>query len=219
MTQMRLFLILLFSITALVITSHRSIAGEELFNAGKSDSSIKPFVFPKSMVVIPSCYPNKGGCVFIFPGVGVLGFDKEIGPKISLIAEILENEKAIKKYLVRLDPARIAPATRGEGLKGYLYSRQALKELGKQHDVDFLFLFRRTIFHPPPRFIRTQGLIYLVRQDKLLTVPFNDQIFKLNVPDFKKKMEEVNQIGLKQLAKDARRVIMSHKFEKRRSNY
>jgi hypothetical protein len=192
-------------------------AEEDLLDIRKSDTAIKPFVFPKSMVVIRSCYLDAGGCVFLLPTVGVFGFDQEIGPKIGLISEILENKKGIKKYLVRLDPARIAPATQGKDFKGNL-SRKFLKHLNKQYDVDFVFVTRRTFFHPL-RSIRTQGVIYLKKQDKLLAIPFNDQTFKLNAPDLKKKVEEASQAGLQQLAKDARKVIHSYKFEKRRSNY
>ena len=55
--------------------------------------------------------------------------------------------------------------------------------------------------------LMTQGLIYLTRQDKLLVIPPNIET------------DSTGHKGLQKLAKDARKIIMSHKYEKRRSNY
>ena len=226
MTQIKFSSILLFTVLWLAATGMPAFAEDDLFDFRKSDTAIKPFVFPKSMTVIRDCYPDEGGCIFLNPEPGMGGIDKAIVANLRCIKEALNNEKAIKKYLVRLDPARIAPSTRGKDYKAGSISneldlsKRILKELGKQFDVDFIFVFRRTIFHTKrPRFIRTEGRIYLVRQNKLLIVPSNDQILELDTLDLKKKMKATNQTGLQQLAKDARKVIHSHKFEKRRSNY
>ena len=214
---MRFLVILLITLLIFATDSNRVYADYDLFEIGKSDTAIKPFVFPKSMVVIRSCYPDKGGCVFLSPELGFAGPDEDILPKFKLISEILESNKGIKKLLVRLDPARIAPATQGEDFKESL-TQKSIKLINKQYNVDFVFVTRTTFFHAL-RSIRTQGIIYLTKQDKLLAIPFNDQTFKLNTLDLKKTVEETMQAGLLQLAIDARKIIHSHKYEKRRSNY
>ena len=196
-------------------------AAEDLFDTGKSDSAIKPFVFPKSMVVIrnssPGYLPVKSD---IMPGG--YNYPEETYQRLKPIEKkFLENEdptnKFLKKYLVRLDPARIAPSTRGKDFE-YTLSRKALRELGKEYDVDLLFVFRQILlidFGSKPWVIQTQGLIYLARQDKILIIPSNDHELRSSHPDFL----SINQKSLKQLGKDTRKIIHSHKYEKRRSNY
>jgi hypothetical protein len=192
---------------------------KSIFQIKKSDTAIKPFVFPKSMTVIRSCYPNENECLFLYPDSGIVGIDKAVSKNFEIIAKVLNDEKAIKKYLIRLDPARIAPSKRGKDPKELYLTKRKLKEIGKRNDADFIFIFVRTINHFPPRSIQTQGRIYLVRQNKVLVVPSNNQALELNTPNLTKQLEEINRNGLQQLAKDARKVIHSHKFEKRRSNY
>ena len=230
---MRFSLIILFSFVLLANTLESKklnpryfFYGDDVFEIKKSDTAIKPLVFPKSMTVIRECYPENWGCLLLDPEPGMGHIDKAVVENSKYIHEAIDNEKAIKKYLVRLDPTRIAPSKRGKDhealsiLNEMDISKRVLKELGKQYDTDFIFVFRRTIFHiSRPRYIRTEGRIYLVRQDKLLVMPSNDQILELDVTDLQKRLQDINRNGLQQLAKDARKVILSHKFEKRRSNY
>ena len=192
---------------------------KSIFQIKKSDGAIKPFVFPKSMTVIRSCYPNENECLFLYPDPGIIGIDKAVSRNYEIIAKVLNDGKAIKKYLIRLDPARIAPSKRGKDSIELYLSKQKLKEIGKRSHVDFIFVFVRTINQFTPKSIETQGRIYLVRQNKVLVVPFNQQALELDTPNLKKHLEDINRNGLKQLMEDARKVIMSHKFEKRRSNY
>ncbi len=191
---------------------------ENLFKTGNTDSAIKPLVFPKSMVVIRSCHPD---CLSLESDQKPMA----IAPKTTtlrlqrLLILFSKNEedhrKAVKKWLVRLDPARIAPATRGEDFTETV-SRKNLEKLGEKHrSADFLFLFHQAlVFNRKPWAIRTRGIIYLTKQDKLIALPFNDQ----NLGP-KNEIEIPIHLGLQQLAKHARKVIHSHKYEKRRSNY
>jgi hypothetical protein len=50
-------------------------------------------------------------------------------------------------------------------------------------------------------------------------IPANETATVFNENNWKAKIAEINHRGLKKLAEDSRKVIMSHKFEKRRSNY
>ena len=148
------------------------------------------------------------------------------------------DKTRVKKTLLKIDPTRIAPVFLGEDLlmnpKGYwLYGKE-----NKKHKVDFIFYFRIVFNHGSwDANILTEGRIYLTRQKKVLVIPSNRQNVPfrhpsvgdkgkriINVPpdilaNMKNIMKEAHLNGLQQLAKDARKVIMSHKFEKRRSNY
>jgi len=190
-----------------------------VFQRTKSDSAIKPFVFPKSMIVVRSCYPTGNDCLFMNPEPRFPGLDATAAKNQEIIAKVLDDGKSIKKYLVRLDPARIAPSKRGKDSKEAFISKRVLKKWGKQYKVDFIFVFSRTINNSSPRSIKTGGGIYIVRQDKVLVVPSNTQSIKLDTPNLIDHLNNINRIGLEKLAKDARKIILSHKFEKRRSNY
>ncbi len=215
---MRLLFTLLTTLMILVTGLEKVHAQVSLFDAGKSDSAIKPFVFPKSMVVVRN---SSAGYLPVKPDMrGGYNFPEETYQRLKPIEKgFLENEgptnKFIKKYLVRLDPARIAPSIRGKDFD-YTLTRNALKKLGKEYDTDLLLVFQQSInILSEPWMIQINGLIYLARQDKILIIPSNDHELKSSQPDF----ISINQKILKQLGKDARKVIHSHKFEKRRSNY
>ena len=214
---MRFLVILLMTLTILTPGLSYLHAEEDIFDIGKSDTAIKPFVFPKSMVVIRNSSP---GYLPVKPGMrGGFNFSEETYLRFKPVEKgLLESEAStnrfIKKYLVRLDPARIAPSTRGKDFE-HILSRNALRKLGKEYDADLLFVFRQSInVLSEPWIIRIEGLIYLARQDKLLIIPSNGHKLTSH-PDF----ISINQKSLERLGKDARKIIHSHKFEKRRSNY
>jgi hypothetical protein len=216
---MRFLITVLMTLTIFATGLEKVHAQYDLFDTKKSDSAIKPLVFPKSMVVIrnssPGYLPVKSDIMR-----GGYNYSEETYQRLKPIEKkFLENEaptnKLIKKYLVRLDPARIAPSTRGKDFD-YTLSRKALRKLGKEYDADLLFVFQQSInVLSEPWIIRIEGLIYLARQDKILIIPSNDHKLISSQLD----LLPINQNSLEQLGKDARKVIMSHKYEKRRSNY
>lgn len=170
----------------------------DLFEAKASDTAVKMIRFPQSLAVIQ----NR-------PAVPNEKFDR-----------ILNDPRTLKRTLRKIDPARIAPATLAEDFTGPV-TRDALDALGKKYDVDLLLVFRREVLSDTPESLklRNRALVYLVRQKKLLVVPPNETTTNLNEGTYEEKVGEMNERGLKQLAKDARKVILDHKFEKRQSNY
>ena len=170
----------------------------DVFEARVSDSAVKMIHFPQSLAVI-----------WNRPAPAAGKFDSIFGDPATW-----------KRALRKIDPARIAPATLGEDFTGPV-TRKALDGLGKKYNIDILLVFRRDIVDERFDFIklRNRARVYLVRQRKLLMVPANETAANFNDDNWKEKIEEINRQGLKQLAEDARKVIHSHKFEKRRSNY
>ncbi len=170
----------------------------DVFEARVSDSAVKMIHFPQSLAVI-----------WNRPAPAAGKFDSILGDPVIL-----------KRTLRKIDPARIAPATLRDEFIGPA-TRKALDDLGKKYDVDLLLVFRRDIVKERSDFIklRNRARVYLVRQRKLLIVPANETSADFNDNNWKEKIMEINRRGLKQLAEDARKVILSHKFEKRRSNY
>lgn len=170
----------------------------DLFEARASDTAVKMIRFPQSMAVIQyrPDVPNEK------------------------IDRILNDPRTLKRTLRKIDPSRIAPAILAEDFTGPV-TRGALDALGKKYDVDLLLVFRREILSGTPESLklRNRALVYLVRQKKLLVVPPNETSVSYQENEIDEKVGEMNERGLKQLAKDARKVILSHKFEKRRSNY
>ena len=175
-------------ITLLLIYNMGGVcAAQDLFDTGKSDTAIKPLIFPKSMVVIRNSSP---GYLPVKPDLrGTFDFSDELYLRLKPIEKnFYENEDStnrfIKNYLVHLDPARIAPSIRGKDFE-YILSRKALRKLGKEYDADLLFVFQQNInVLSEPWVIQTQGLIYLGRQDKILIIPSNDHELKSSQPDF-----------------------------------
>ena len=157
----------------------------DLMEKNKSDTAIKMLVFPKSLRVIENRMNEENGDRFSDP-------------------------KRIRKTLLKLDPARIAPAQAGEPVTGPV-TRGRLKELAKQYSEDVIFIFRRTL-NNENNSIRHQGLLYLARQKKVLSL-------KESKETGSGSLEEMDLTGLKFLAKEAKKVLHSHKFEKRQSAY
>ncbi len=170
----------------------------DVFEVRASDSAVKMIRFPQSLAVIwnrPS-------------------------PATGKFDSILGDPATLKRTLRKIDPARIAPAALGDEFIGTV-THEGLDGLGKKYNVDLLLVFRREVVDERPGFIqfRNRARVYLVRQRKLLMVPANETATDFNENNWREKIGEINRQGLKQLAEDARKVIHSHKFEKRRSNY
>jgi len=163
-----------------------SVWGEgDLMDENKSDSTIKMLVFPKSLRVLEN---HKNG---------------EINKSFA-------DPKRIRKTLLKLDPARIAPAKVGEPIAGPI-TRGILRNLGKQYSEDVILIFRRLV-NKDKNSIRHQGLIYLAKQKKVLAL-------KESKESGSESIQEMDLAGLKTLAKQSKKVLHSHKFEKRQSAY
>ena len=120
------------------------------------------------------------------------------------------DPKRIRKTLLKLDPARIVPAKAGEPVIGPV-TRARLRNLAKKYSEDVIFIFRRKV-NSEKNSIRHQGLLYLARQKKDLALKASKQVGAGS-------LDEMDLTGLKLLAKEARKVLHSHKFEKRQSAY
>ena len=158
---------------------------EDLIDAKKSDTAIKMLIFPKSLRVIESLRSNQ-------------------------INESFSDPKRIKKSLLKLDPARIAPSKMGESVTGAI-TRNILKHLAKKYSDDVFLVFRRT-FNNEKNSIRHQGLLYLAKQRKVLALREIEE-------SSSGSLQEMDLAGLKILAKEAKKVLHSHKYEKRQSAY
>lgn len=171
-------------------------AETDLIDEGKTDSAIKMLVFPKSMRVIESQANPEGEA-----------------------AKVLLNARLIRKTLFKVDPARVAPVKAGDILNGVV-TRDGLRKLGKKYSEDVIFIFRRNVKLERAFFIRYQGLLYLTRQKKVLALKGNVKEGNFDSPRQQAdRMQEMDLAGLKSLAQEARKVLQSHKFEKRQSAY
>ena len=175
----------------------------DLIDEGKSDIAVKMLVFPKSLRVIENQVKTAGEEEALF-----------------------SDSKRIRKTLLKVDPARIAPAKAGEPFSG-IVTRTRLLKLSKQYSEDVIFIFRRVLTVEAGTLteykIRYQGMLYLARQKKVLVLkgneknePFSGSSSHQDRADLWKNLDDK---GLKDLAKEARTVLHSHKFEKRQSAY
>jgi hypothetical protein len=156
----------------------------ELIDEGKSDSTIKMLVFPKSLRVIEN--------------------------RDNDVNDIFTDPKRIRKTLLKVDPARIVPAKIGEPAIG-IVTRDNLRQFAKRYSEDIIFIFRRT-WDDAKNKIHHQGILYLARQKKVLAL-------KESINSGMENMQKMDVAGLKTLAQEARKVLHSHKFEKRQSAY
>lgn len=161
------------------------IAEEDLLDKEKSDTAVKMLVFPKSLRVIESPGNIKANPVFSDP-------------------------KIIRRTLLKLDPARIAPAKPGEPLTGPV-NRVSLSQISSKYNEDVIFIFRRTLDKGKSS-IHHQGLLYLAKQKKILAL-------KESSESVSGSLQEIDLAGLKALAREAKKVLHSYKFEKRQSAY
>ena len=187
----------------------------DLFTTRTSDSAIKMLRFPQSLAVIQS--HSSGPRAAENPSSPLrAGGDNQL----ALQTESILNDPRALRILRKVDPARIAPASLEEGFHEAV-TRSALEALGKKYDVDILLLFRREILGMTDTSlkVRTRGLVYLVRQKKIVTVPANETETPFTAEDMKEKISAMNEAALKKLAGAACKQILSHKFEKRQSAY
>ena len=124
--------------------------------------------------------------------------------------DIFTDPKRIRKILLKVDPARIVPAKTGEPAIG-IVTRDNLRQFAKRYSEDIIFIFRRT-WDGAKNEIHHQGILYLARQKKVLAL-------KESINSGSESMQEMDVAGLKNLAQEARKVLHSHKFEKRQSAY
>ena len=175
----------------------------DLIDQGKSDTAIKMLVFPKSLRVIENQAKASGK-------LEALPFDS----------------KQIRKTLLKIDPARIAPAKTGEPIYKAV-TRVRLIKLSEKYSEDVIFIFRRNFTSkadtPTERKVRYQGMLYLARQKKVLALKGNEKSGPLSNSDSPQEIVDhwmaLDEEGLKDLAKEARTVLHAHKFEKRQSAY
>ena len=185
-----LFIGWLFSLPA-----HTVWADVDLMDAGKSDSAIKMLVFPKSLRVIQNRTVHEG-----------------------TLGEDLFDSDGIRKTLLKVDPARIVPAKIGEPFSGPV-TRGRLQDMANQYSEDVIFVFRRNQKTEQKKiaYIHYQGLLYLARQNKVLAL--RDYEKKAPEEHGAESWRNLDNAGLKSLAKEARKILHSYKFEKRQSAY
>ncbi len=149
----------------------------ELFEINKSDSNIKPLVFPLSLVVIEN-RPSESS-YYSFNGES-LSIAEALKPNLS-------DTRQIRTSLGAIDLARVAPSRIGKTFFGQI-EKKDLQDLAKENPERILFLFRREVnltgdrakgsgeadanfLHSPgPSYnlnIRTRGIIYLSKQKNI----------------------------------------------------
>ena len=178
----------------------------DLIDAGKTDSAVKMLHFPKSLRVV-----------------------ENITEGLSDLNQVFNDPKQIRRTLLKLDPARIVPAKSGEPFVGEI-TREKLKELTQVYSEDVIFIFRRS-YEPHPLSIkenekvaaRHTGILYLAKQKKVLALQgsVKTEAFpgKESAKQQAEHLKKLDQEGLKELSLQARKVLHSHKFEKRQSAY
>jgi len=178
----------------------------DLIDKGKTDSAVKMLHFPKSLRVV-----------------------ENITAELSDLHQIFNDPKQIRRTLLKLDPARIVPAKGGESFVGEI-TREKLKELTQVYSEDVIFVFRRS-YEPNPLSIkdnkivkaRHTGILYLAKQKKVLALQgsVKEEAFsgKKSAKQQAEHLKKLDQEGLKELSLQARKVLHSHKFEKRQSAY
>ena len=178
----------------------------DLIDEGKTDSAVKMLHFPKSLRVVEN----------IIPG-------------LSDLQQVFNDPKQIRRTLLKLDPARIVPAKSGESFEGEI-TREKLKELTQIYPENVIFVFRRS-YEPNPFSIkdnkivkaRHTGILYLAKQKKVLALQgyVKEEAFsgKESAKEQAEHLKQLDQAGLKALSLQAKKVLHSHKFEKRQSAY
>ena len=206
-----------------------------VFQIPKSDSNIKPLVFPLSMVILEN-RPSQG---FYF------SFDENSPPLSEASGLNISNNRQLSKTLGATDPARIAPSRVSKPIYGDI-GKEDFQNLTKGHPERILFLFRREISISGQRIfnfqkmetaslvldglpynlkIRTCGILYLTKQNKILILPSNvkeSSFFSSSdkgAEPVKNQITDLGKAGLKELANEAKIILNKNKYEKRRSNY
>ena len=178
----------------------------DLIDEGKTDSAVKMLHFPKSLRVV-----------------------ENITAGLSDLHQVFNDPKQIRRTLLKVDPARIVPAKSGESFVGEI-TREKLKELTQIYSENVLFVFRRS-YEPNPLSIkdnkivkaRHTGILYLAKQKKVLALQgyVKEEAFsgKESAKEQAEHLKQLDQAGLKALSLQAKKVLHSHKFEKRQSAY
>ncbi len=207
----------------------------DLISRNKSDSTIKFLKPPLSLTVLQN-RPENG--LYYFFSNNKPKFDEALGgaPKENDAFDIIISDtKIIKKTLRSTDPARLAPASLGEDIRGVV-SRNQLKELIKTISSDILIVYRReiliqspqefpdTYFQNPELFLKlatadftieisTKGLVYISKQKKVLALPYNKQSISISKGqnDIGALLSNAVKNGLKTLANDAKMKIRAQK--------
>jgi len=198
---------------------------QDIFLKKKSDSAIKPLVFPKSMYVIEN-RPEKSA-YFIYEGDQKKFGDEIVDGDIAVatsFALAMSDPKIIQKTLVALDRARINPSEPGEAVRGVL-TRKKLKEIANKASKEMVLVFRReihvlsdlpvpqSVFQNPDQLldaqqsgnynlrIRNLGIVFLAKQNKILVVPPNEK-FQIIFEDSKNPDREKVMTAVRQLARE-----------------
>lgn len=222
----------------------------DIFLKKKSDSAIKPLVFPKSMHVIEN-RPEKGR-YFFYENDQKQFVEQMINGDIAgatSFTSAMSDPKVIRKTLVSLDRARINPSEHGEDIRGTV-TRKMLQEIGKKASKELVLVFRReirvlsdfpvpqSVFQNPDKLfdvqqsgnyslrIRSLGIVFLAKQNKVLIVPLNEKsksIFEegedLARHQVIARVQQISSEGLEDLAASAKKIIKDNEFVVRRSAY
>ena len=167
----------------------------DLISKGRLDSNVKYLTPPMSLTVVE----NR-------PARGTYFFEGDPSSGQPDLARALGDPKSIKRTLLKTDPARLVPARQGEDFFSPV-TRDILLGLGKSNPADLLLIFRRKVKGNPEQgrvwTIKTQGLIYINKQKKILSLQENSQS-GMNAA-------QLSENGLKILAQHARKVIQAQK--------
>ena len=141
--------------------------------------------------------------------------------KLDALEAVLSDPKPVESILTKVDPIRINPASLGEDVRGPV-TRDVLNKIAERSDEDMLLIFRREIrVGGESWMLKTRGLVYLAKQKRVLALPANEQ--STDVVEGGAIAEEAAGMlmrqGLKKLAAAAKKEILDHKFEVRRSAY
>ena len=154
---------------------------------------------------------------------------ENITVRLGDLHQVFNDPKQIRRTLLKVDPARIVPAKSGESFAGEI-TRKKLKELTQIYSEDVIFVYRR-VFEPLPLLIkenktvqvRHTGLLYLAKQKKVLALQgsLKEEAFAgtESAKQQTERLKKLDQAGLKALSLQAKKVLHSHKFEKRQSAY
>ncbi len=222
MHKVRVFLTIF---CALMTANTVCAESDDLFLQKKSDASVKPLVFPLSLVVVEN-RPEKASYYF-FENESARWdspSSEESHSEVSKFQQTVSDAKVIRKTLVALDPARINPSEQGEDVTGPV-TREVLKKIAKQYGKDLVLVFRReigvlpdapvapSVFQNPDQLfdvekaghyslrVRNLGLVYLAKQNKVLVIPANEKSKSIFTGGQNRAQEEV-MVDMHQLSRE-----------------
>ncbi len=233
----------------MMILNTGALEAGDLFLQKKSDTATKPLVFPKSLAVLEN-RPDKMPYFFVNESEKFETGQKETSDSgESRFRQSLSDPKIIRKTLVALDRTRIHPSEQGEDILGPV-TREVLKGVAKKYSKDLVLVFRReiqvlfdtpvaaSVFQNPDRLldvstaghfslrIRSLGLVYLAKGNKILVVPFNEKSASffsegesLTPKQVMGRIRQLSRQGLQGLSASAKKIIKDNEFVVRRSAY